>query len=60
MRDGARRIVHAADAIDIRGILVHAISREAKMFYLNLGFDPSPIEPMMLMVTLSDVRKSIE
>jgi GNAT superfamily N-acetyltransferase len=60
VRDGARRIVHAADVIGIRGILVHAISGEAKAFYLGLGFDPSPIEPMTLMVTLADVRNSLE
>jgi hypothetical protein len=42
VRDGARRVVHAADAIGIRGILVHAISEEARAFYLSLGFDPSP------------------
>jgi GNAT superfamily N-acetyltransferase len=55
-RDAARRVAHAADAIGIRGIVVHAISEQAKSFYLALGFDPSPREPMMLMVTLSDVR----
>jgi len=60
VRDGARRVVNAADAIGIRGILVHAISEEAKAFYLALGFDPFPIDPMTLMITLSDVRKSIE
>src|ERR1035437_1598501 len=60
VRDGARRVVHAADAIGIRGILVHAISAETKAFYLGLGFDLSPIEPMTLMVTLADVRNSIE
>lgn len=60
VRDAARRIVHAADTIGIRGILVHAISPEAKIFYLGLGFEPSPIEPMTFMVTLADVRNSIE
>ena len=59
-RDGARRVIQAADAIGIRGILVHAISQEAKAFYLGLGFDLSPIEPMTLMVTLADVRNTIE
>jgi GNAT superfamily N-acetyltransferase len=59
-RDGARRVIHAADAIGIRGILVHAISAEAKAFYLALGFEPSPLEPMTLVVTLSDLRKSLE
>ena len=55
-RDAALRIANAADSIGIRGIVVHAISEEAKEFYLRLGFDASPREPMLLMVTLSDVR----
>jgi predicted N-acetyltransferase YhbS len=58
-RDAARRVAHAADAIGIRGIVVHAISEEAKKFYLALGFDASPSEPMTLMVTLSDVRAAL-
>jgi GNAT superfamily N-acetyltransferase len=58
-RDGARRVAHAADAIGIRGIVVHAISEEARRFYLALGFDPCPREPMMLVVTLSDVRATL-
>jgi predicted N-acetyltransferase YhbS len=56
-RDAARRVAQAANAIGIRGILVHAISEEAKRFYVKLGFDTSPREPMTLMVTLSDVRR---
>jgi predicted N-acetyltransferase YhbS len=59
-RDAARRVAQAADAIGIRGIVVHAISAEAKKFYLALGFDPSPREPMMLMVTLPDVRAALQ
>ena len=55
-RDAARRVAHAADAIGIRGIVVHAISEEARNFYVALGFHPSPREPMTLMVTLADVR----
>lgn len=55
-RDAARRVTQAADAIGIRGIVVHAISEQAKNFYLALGFDPSPLEPMTLMVTLSEIR----
>jgi GNAT superfamily N-acetyltransferase len=55
-RDGARRVAQAADAIGIRGIVVHAISEEARTFYLALGFDPCPREPMTLVVTLADIR----
>jgi GNAT superfamily N-acetyltransferase len=58
-RDAARRVAQAADVIGIRGIVVHAISEEAKNFYIALGFDPSPLEPMMLMVTLSDIRAAL-
>lgn len=55
-QDAARRIVHAADTIGIRGLLVHAISEDAKAFYLHLGLDLSPIEPMTLMATVADLK----
>ena len=55
-RDAARRVVAAADTIGIRGILVHAISDEAKNFYTALGFDSAPLEPLTLMITLNDLR----
>jgi len=58
-RDGAQRVAQAANAIGIRGIVVHAISEQAKKFYVALGFDPSPREPMTLMVTLPDIRKAL-
>jgi GNAT superfamily N-acetyltransferase len=59
-RDAAIRVSQAADIIGIRGILVQAVSEDARAFYVALGFDPSPADPMTLMVTLADVRKSLE
>lgn len=58
-RDAAHRVAHAAEVIGIRGIVVHAVSEEARKFYIALGFDHSPREPMTLMVTLNDVRAAI-
>jgi GNAT superfamily N-acetyltransferase len=58
-QDAARRTLNAADAVGIRGMIVHAISEEAKAFYLRLGLEPSPVDPMMLMVTLADLRASL-
>jgi predicted N-acetyltransferase YhbS len=58
-RDATSRVIGAAETIGIRGILVHAISDEAKAFYLALGFEPSPLEPMTLMVTLSDAKAGL-
>lgn len=59
-RDCALRVAQAADIIGIRGIIVHAISEQACAFYQAVGFDPSPVDPMTLMVTLSDIRHLIE
>jgi hypothetical protein len=36
--------------------MVHAISEEAKIFYERHGFRASAIEPMTLMITLSEAR----
>lgn len=58
-QDAARRVIHAADAIGIRGLLVHALSKDAAAFYQHLGFDPSPLDPLILMVTLADLRASL-
>ena len=59
-RDAALRVVQAADTIGIRGIIVHAISEEARRFYVALGFDPSPGDAMTLMVTLRDLSSAID
>jgi GNAT superfamily N-acetyltransferase len=57
VRDGARRVMAAADIIGIRGMIVNAISEEARDFYLRVGFDASPVDPMTLMITLSDLGR---
>lgn len=59
-QDAARRILHASEAIGIRGMLVHALSEDAKAFYGNLGLEPSSLDPMMLMATLADLRLAID
>ncbi len=57
-RDASVRVLQAADIIGVRGILVDAISEDAKAFYLALGMSVSPLDPMTLMVTLADLRAS--
>lgn len=58
-RDAALRAMSAADSLGIRGMLVHAISEEAKAFYVALGLDVSPLEPMTLMTTLADLLAAL-
>lgn len=60
VQDAGHRVLNAADHIGIRGILVHAVDDAARAFYLRLGFSPSPLDPMTLMITLVDLRASLE
>jgi GNAT superfamily N-acetyltransferase len=59
-QDCAKRVVHAADAIGIRGLLVHAISDQAKAFYLGLGLEPSPVDSMTLMTTVAGLKAALK
>jgi predicted N-acetyltransferase YhbS len=58
-RDAAMRVSHAADTIGIRGIVVHALSDDARKFYLALGFMECPGEPLILVVNLQDLRVAL-
>ncbi len=59
LRDAILRTVQAADIIGIRAILVHAISDRARRFYEAHGFVSSPVDPMTLMITVSEAAEAI-
>jgi GNAT superfamily N-acetyltransferase len=59
LRDAILRTLQAAEIAGIRAILVHAISEEAKQFYEKCGFTASPLEPMTLMLKVSDATTSL-
>jgi len=59
LRDAVLRTLQAAEIIGIRAILVDAISDEAKKFYERHGFTVSPVDPMILMITIADARKAL-
>jgi GNAT superfamily N-acetyltransferase len=56
LQDAVLRTTQAAEILGIRGLLVHAISDEAKAFYQHHGFLPSPSDPMTLMLSLKGLR----
>jgi GNAT superfamily N-acetyltransferase len=58
-QDAALRVVQAAEVIGIRGMIVHALSASAKDFYLRLGLEESPLDPMVLMTTVADLRAAV-
>ncbi len=55
----ALRTLGAAEVAGIRAILLHAISEDAKRFYVRHGFAESPLDPLTLMISLADVEKAI-
>lgn len=59
LRDAVLRTMQAAEIAGIRAVLVHAISEDAKRFYERCGFQPSPVDPMTLMITLRDAVKAL-
>jgi GNAT superfamily N-acetyltransferase len=59
LRDAILRTLQAADIIGVRAILVHALSEQAKRFYEEYGFAPSPINPLTLMITVAEAINAL-
>lgn len=58
LRDAVFRSLRAAEHVGVKAMLVHAISDEAKQFYLARGFSESPITPMTLCLLLDTARNA--
>lgn len=51
------QVATAADTVGVRALLVHAKDAEAKAYYMRYAnFEPSPIDPMQLMLLMKDLR----
>ena len=40
-------------------VLLHAMSDDARRFYSRAGFHECPVDPMMMMISLAEVEKSL-
>ena len=58
LKDALFRIVAAADQIGARAALVHAKDDDARKFYEHFGFEPSPTDPLHLLLLMKDLRAS--
>ena len=56
LQDAVVRTAQAGGILGIRGLLVHALSIEAKAFYEHHGFVASPTQPMTLILSLKGHR----
>jgi GNAT superfamily N-acetyltransferase len=56
LRDAIARSVQVADTIGVRAILAHALHDEARSFYTHFNFEPSPTDPLHLMLSMKYAR----
>jgi len=59
LRDALLRTLAVAEAVGIRAVLPHAMSVDARRFYIHHGFAESPVDPMTMMVLLADVERAV-
>jgi predicted N-acetyltransferase YhbS len=59
LRDAMSRTLIAAETIGVRAMLVHAIDNQARDFYLRHGLEPSPTDPLHLMILIKDIAAAV-
>jgi GNAT superfamily N-acetyltransferase len=59
LRDAIARSVAAAEIVGVRALLVHALHEEARAFYLHFDFEPSPTDPLHLLLLMKDARAAL-
>ncbi len=59
LADAVKRTLQASEIAGIRAFVVHALSDAAKQFYERFGFQPSPTDPMDLMIALQDAQENL-
>jgi len=61
VRDALLQAAAIAERVGVRALLIHAESDRAAAFYahLGIGFEPSPTDPLHLVLLLKDLRQAI-
>ena len=57
LKDALFRVYRVSKEVGVKALLVHALSEQAKTFYLQYGFIESPIDKMMLMLPIKSVEQ---
>ena len=60
LKNALVRTAQAAEIVGVPALLVHAIDEEARLYYLHFNFEPSPIDPMHLMLLIKDLRTMLK
>jgi GNAT superfamily N-acetyltransferase len=60
LKDAVLRTAQVAVEAGVRGLLVHAVSEDAKRFYAKWNFVESPVDRMTLMIRLVDLARTVQ
>jgi predicted N-acetyltransferase YhbS len=56
LRDAVLRTLQVADQVGVRALLAHALDQTAADFCARYDFEPSPTDPLHMMLLLKDAR----
>jgi len=56
LRDAILRTLQVADQVGVRALLAHALDEGAADFYARYDFQPSPTDPLHMVLLLKDAR----
>lgn len=59
LKEALLKTIEVSEVVGVRAILVHAISDDAKEFYLKHGFEQSPTDEMTLLMSIKDIKKTL-
>ena len=59
LKDALLRTAQAADIAGIRALVVHAKDEQARGWYGQFDFDPSPTDPLHLFLVMKDLKRLI-
>jgi predicted N-acetyltransferase YhbS len=56
LRDAVLRTLQVADHVGVRALLAHSLDQAAADFYARYDFQPSPTDPLHMVLLLKDAR----
>jgi hypothetical protein len=57
VKDALKRTAQAADIAGIRALVAHAKDEQARQWYAQFDFDPSPSDPLHLFLVMKDLKR---
>ncbi|MDQ6992452.1 MAG: GNAT family N-acetyltransferase [Mariprofundus sp.] len=56
LKDACMRVLMVADIAGCRALLIHTKDEQARKWYMQFGMEPSPTDPLHLLLPIKDLR----